>query len=152
MPVLPSFKAFVLAGACVMGTFGFAARADDLQSLLIDLPLPQPVETIDPTDICVEPDAVMLQVRSEALALGGRAVAMDAALDQQFSDEWRRRVHADPVPVGLILVHAFPDPRDREEIVVDTVEFDVEGCAMSRTMMPLGAWSTLVKVAAGTRA
>jgi hypothetical protein len=152
MPAHPLFRAFALAGACAIATIGFAARADDLQSLLIGLPMPQPVETIDPTDKCVEPDAVMLQFRSEALALGGTALAMDSALDQRFSDEWRRRVHASLVPVGLILVHAFTDPRDNETTVVDTVEFDVDGCAMSRTMMPLGAWSTLVKVAAGTPA
>ena len=152
MPVLPSFKAIALAAACVVGAFGVAARADDVQSLLIDLPLPQPVETVDPADNCVDPDAVMLQFRSEAQALGGKAVAMDAALDQEFSDEWRRRVHESPVSVGLILMHVFPDPRDSDEIVVDTVEFDLDGCAMSRTMMPLGAWSTLLKIAAGTPA
>jgi hypothetical protein len=150
MPARASLKSVALAGICLMALAGLAVRAESAESLLIDLPLPQPVEAVDPGNTCIEPDAVMLQFRTEAKALGGRTMAMDSAIDQKFANEWRRRLNEAPVAVGLILLHAFADPDAQAQLVVDTVEFDVDGCAISRTLMPLDAWAILVKAAEGT--
>ena len=70
-------------------------------------------------------------------------------LQQSFSDAWRVKALVAPVKVSSIVAHLFEGPA--EEWAADVIEFDANRCAMSRTLVPSGAWNELIKAALDAR-
>ena len=81
--------------------------------------------------------------------MGGKVVMLTDGLQQSFSDAWRVKALVAPVKVSSMLVHLFEGPAD--EWVADVIEFDGNRCAMSRTLVPSGAWNELIQAALDAR-
>ena len=99
---------------------------------------------------CLAPEKAVQRFQSEQSDVGGKVVMLAEGLQQSFSDAWRVKTHVTPVKVSSILVHLFEGPA--EQWVADVIEFDANKCAMSRTLIPGGAWNELIGAALGAQA
>ena len=115
---------------------------------------PTTVEVID-TDVfgtnqsCLAPEEVVHRFQADQDVMGGKVVMLTEGLQQSFSDAWRVKALVAPVKVSSIVAHLFEGPA--EEWAADVIEFDANRCAMSRTLVPSGAWNELIKAALGAR-
>ena len=115
---------------------------------------PTTVEVID-TDVfgtnqsCLAPEKVIHRFQADQNVMGGKVVMLTEGLQQSFSDAWRLKALVTPVKVSSIVAHLFEGPA--EEWAADVIEFDANRCAMSRTLVPSGAWNELIKAALGAR-
>jgi hypothetical protein len=89
-----------------------------------------------------------LQADQEVLT--GKLVMLTDGLQQSFSHLWRQRTHARQVPVSRVIALLLAD-ESQGQWKADVVEFDVNGCAMSRTLMPGNLWNVLLKAAIGVQ-
>jgi hypothetical protein len=80
-------------------------------------------------------------------AVGGEILALSGGLEQEFADQWRLAVGASPVDVSQVLAHIVP--AEDGDAIVDVVEIDAEGCALSRTLLSHTDWLTLLGVVRG---
>jgi hypothetical protein len=101
-----------------------------------------------PGQSCLPSEDVLERLETDRDATGGRLVLLSDGLQQSFSDVWRRKAHAETVPVSSIVAHLFPDETGTEWNA-DVVEFDARGCAMTRTLVPGDVWNALLRVAVG---
>jgi hypothetical protein len=134
-------------------TTGGSAIAGDTMFPMVELPRPhllvsaqQPVHP----SVCHSADQVTDALKSDQSSLGGRTVALTNGLDQAFSDAWRRRTDLPSVPVTLVVGHAFADP-GTSDVLVDTIEFGDDGCAITRTMLTVDAWNAILQSAVGIK-
>ena len=115
---------------------------------------PTTVEVID-TDVfgtnqsCLAPEEVVHRFQADQNVMGGKVVMLTDGLQQSFSDAWRLKALVAPVKVSSIVAHLFEGPA--EEWAADVIEFDANRCAMSRTLVPSGAWNELIKAALDAR-
>jgi hypothetical protein len=136
-----------LASVLAIGTSGYlytSARADD-----IVVPPPAPpsydlVAQFGSKSECVPMVAVARQMLIDQSKVGGRTLALTDGIDQAFADQWRHMAHAAPVKVKVVLAHGFAVGDASADVVIDTVEFDDHGCAISRTLLKSGAWDTIL--------
>jgi len=98
---------------------------------------------------CVAPEEVLHRFQADQDIMGGKVVMLTDGLQQSFSDAWRVKALVAPVKVSSMLVHLFEGPAD--EWVADVIEFDGNRCAMSRTLVPSGAWNELIQAALDAR-
>ena len=75
---------------------------------------------------------------------------LEDGLQQDFADEWRRETGVPKVGVSAVVAHLFDDGAGSG--TADVVEFDLEGCAMSRTLLSGADWTGLLRQAAGNSA
>jgi hypothetical protein len=80
-------------------------------------------------------------------AVGGEILALSGGLEQEFADQWRRAVGASPVDVSQVLAHIVP--AEDGGAIVDVVEVDAQGCALSRTLLSQTDWLALLGAVAG---
>jgi hypothetical protein len=144
-----------LASLLAIGTSGgvyASAHADDI------LPTPSPpsydlVAEFGTKAECVPIGTVARQMLLDEHRVGGRTLALTDGIDQAFADQWRRMAHAAPVKVKVVLAHGFTVGEAASDVVIDTVEFDEHGCAISRTLLRGTAWDTILHgVASGQKA
>ena len=115
---------------------------------------PTTVEVID-TDVfgtnqsCLAPEEVIHRFQADQNVMGGKVVMLTEGLQQSFSDAWRLKALVTPVMVSSIVAHLFEGPA--EEWAADVIEFDANRCAMSRTLVPSGAWNELIQAALDAR-
>jgi len=99
---------------------------------------------------CLPRQKVLERLEADQKSLGGKTVMLADGLQQSFSDVWRREAHVAPVKVSSVVAHLFSDDGG-SEWNADVVEFDADGCAMSRTLVPGDIWNTLLKTAIGVQ-
>jgi hypothetical protein len=80
-------------------------------------------------------------------AVGGEILALSDGLEQDFADQWRQAVGLSPVDVAQVFAHVVPTGDG--DAIVDVVEVDAEGCALSRTLLSETDWLTLLGVVTG---
>lgn len=97
---------------------------------------------------CLSRDDVVSQLSGEAKHYGGQVVVLEDGLEQSFADQWRREAHVPTVKVSSVVAHLFGD-RHEGDWSADVIEFDPQGCAMSRTMVPGDVWNDILKGAVG---
>jgi hypothetical protein len=129
-----------------------SARADDI----IQTPASPSYDLIQQfaeKSECLAFTTVARQMLLDQGVHGGRMVAFTNGMEQAFADEWRHLAHLAPVKVRLVLAHGFAVGDTPSDVVVDTVEFDANGCAISRTLLTSAAWNSILQgMAEGTRA
>jgi hypothetical protein len=97
---------------------------------------------------CLAPDLVLRHLQTERKAVGGKVVMLADGLQQSFSDLWRRKALVAPANVSIVVAHLFPDPTGTQWNA-DVIEFDVNRCAMSRTMISGDVWNSLLEASLG---
>jgi hypothetical protein len=144
-----------LASLLAIGTSGgvyASAHADDI------VPTPSPpsydlVAEFGTKAECVPIGTIARQMMLDEHRVGGRTLALTDGIDQAFADQWRRMAHVKPVKVNVVLAHGFAVGDTPSDIVIDTVEFDTQGCAISRTLLKGTAWDSILhSVADGLKA
>lgn len=95
---------------------------------------------------CLTDDDVVRRLNDEQRKVGGETVTLVDGLDQAFADEWRRQAALETVAVSAVFAHVIGDGGDA---IVDVVELDAKGCAMSRTLLTGDDWDYLLSRAAG---
>ena len=99
---------------------------------------------------CLQPQKVLERLQADQKTMGGKTVLLADGLQQSFADVWRHEAHVAPVKVSSVVAHLFSDDTG-DEWNADVVEFDAQGCAMSRTLVPGEIWNTLLKTAIGVQ-
>jgi hypothetical protein len=97
---------------------------------------------------CLTRDDVVAQLSGQAKSFGGQVVVLEDGLEQSFADQWRREAHVPTVRVSSVVAHLFGD-REEGDWQADVIEFDGQGCAMSRTVVPGDIWTDILKDAVG---
>jgi hypothetical protein len=92
---------------------------------------------------CIVPETILATMRADQAFLGGRTIALIEGADQNFVDQWRVLTQSDLVEVSLVLAHGFASPLNAQ-VLIDVVEFDTSGCALSRTLLPGESWNRIV--------
>src|SRR5262249_27443196 len=98
---------------------------------------------------CLPVETIARQMLLDQRKVGGRTIAMTQGMDQAFADQWREMAHVQSVKVKLVLAHGFAVGRSPSGVVVDTAEFDEQGCAISRTLLKSVAWDAILHGVAG---
>ena len=125
--------------AVTLATASYSPRAiDDIGhgAEVIDVPTPVVGNELfvsdGPGSACIERDQVIGVLYADQTDIGGQTVAILDGRDQAFADTWRDWVGLERVEVSGVVGHTYLD-RGKQEWMVDVVEFDASGCAMSRT-------------------
>lgn len=100
------------------------------------------------TPACLPASAVADRFSAEKARIGGETVMLGDGLEQSFADTWRREVAEERVKVSTVIAHVFADS-DGPGALADVVEFDANGCAMSRTILSGSEFDSLLVRAAG---
>ena len=134
-----------LASLIAIGTSGLyaSARADDV----IPTPLPPSYDLVAEFGTkaeCVPIQTVAREMMIDEHRVGGRTLALADGMDQAFADQWRHIAHLAPVKVRIVLAHGFAISSEPGDVVIDTVEFDEQGCAISRTLLKGNAWDAIL--------
>lgn len=134
------------ASLLAIGTSGVvyaSARADDI------IPTPAApsydlVSQFGTKSECVPVGTVAREMLLDQHKVGGRTLALTEGMDQAFADQWRHMAHMPPVRVKVVLAHGFAVGSAPSDVVIDTVEFDEQSCAISRTLLKSEAWDTIL--------
>jgi hypothetical protein len=124
-----------------------ALRVPELDIAGVDEPttIPPPLsgtDVFDANQSCVPPEEVLHRLQADQNAMGGKVVMLTEGLQQSFSDAWRLKALVAPVRVSSIVAHLFSTGTDWN---ADVVEFDVNRCAMSRTLVSGDVWNGLLE-------
>jgi hypothetical protein len=135
---LASLMAIGLAGGV-----SASARANDI------VPTPAPlsydlVAEFGTKAGCVPLATVTRLMLRDQRELGGRTITLADGMDQAFADQWRHMAHLAPVTVKMVLAHGFAVGRAPSDVLIDTVEFNEQGCAISRTFLKGTVWDTIL--------
>ena len=138
-----------LATAASTGVYGLAL-ADDI------VPTPTPpsydlVTEFGTKSECVPFVTVMHQMLLDQGKVGGKTLALTKGMEQAFADQWRAMAHMPAVKVKLVLAHGYATGPAPSDVVIDTVEFDDHGCAISRTLLKSAAWDAILHGVAGDK-
>jgi hypothetical protein len=98
---------------------------------------------------CVTETAVAEKLKSDEFKVGGKTVVLTDGLEQAFADAWRRHASLSVVPVHSVFAHIFALPPGSDVLLVDVVETDGKGCAMTRTLISGAVWKDLLQSAVG---
>jgi hypothetical protein len=93
---------------------------------------------------CVAQQTVAERMLGEEDADGGKTLALTDGMDQDFADEWRVLINVPKVEVRVVLAHGLESPRQRSATIIEVVEFDASGCAISRTRLSGAEWDRIV--------
>jgi hypothetical protein len=146
-----------VAGATLAAflTLGVSASADTAGTSTSNLPPPHPIGGLSPVGgagtPCVTPGSYMDAFKENKPPAGGKTIALTGGIEQAFSNAWRRHEGLEPISVALVVGYAYANPRD-DNIMVDTIEFGTDGCAVSRTLLSGDAWLALIRAASGIAA
>jgi hypothetical protein len=161
---LPMLAAFIAA----IGVAGYAIAESAGRSLVPNRlvsetehaiePAPAPVTGVllfDETELgagfdsgresCVTAAGVLGIFAREIEIVGGEIQTLSGRLQQDFADQWRQTAGLAPVDVSQVFAHVVPSQVG--DAVVDVVEFDTEGCALSRTLITGIEWVDLIEAA-----
>ena len=145
-------KADALVSSSEIKRLALKAPEGDLAGIDEPTTIEAPVSVTDvfgTNQSCLAPEEVVHRFQADQNVMGGKVVMLTDGLQQSFSDAWRLRALVAPVKVSSIVAHPFEGPA--EEWAADVIEFDANRCAMSRTLVPSGAWNELIKAALDAR-
>ena len=145
-------KADALVSSSEIKRLALKAPEGDLAGIDEPTTIEAPVSVTDvfgTNQSCLAPEEVVHRFQADQNVMGGKVVMLTEGLQQSFSDAWRLKALVAPVKVSSIVAHLFEGPA--EEWAADVIEFDVNRCAMSRTLVPSGAWNELIKAALDAR-
>lgn len=138
------------AGTWIFGVAGFAvaelwasARHESMVSHISE-PVPPPVvgqhlfadhaaASQGFAHTCLSADNVLHILARDVETVGGKIVIMADGVQQHFSDTWRALAGTSRVEISLVIAHVIPDSGG--DPIVDVVEIDGQGCALSRTLL-----------------
>ena len=103
-------------------------------------------DVFDTNQSCVSPEGVLDRFQADQKAMGGKVVMLAEGLQQSFSDAWRLKASVAPVRVSSVVAHVFSIGSDWH---ADVVEFDINRCAMSRTLVSGDVWNGLLQASRG---
>lgn len=92
---------------------------------------------------CIPADQMLGVFALDAEHLGGEILALGDGLQQAFADSWRKNVGLPAVPVTQVFAHVVPGQDGAS--IVDVVEIDENGCALSRTLLSMESWLEILK-------
>jgi hypothetical protein len=92
---------------------------------------------------CIPSDQILGVFALDVEHVGGEILALGDGLQQAFADSWRKNVGQPPVTVTQVFAHLVP--ADDGSTVVDVVEIDQNGCALSRTLLSMDHWLEILK-------
>jgi hypothetical protein len=98
-------------------------------------------DLFDANHSCVPPEEVLHRFQADQNTMGGKVVMLTEGLQQSFSDAWRLKAAVAPARVSSVVAHVFSIGTDWN---ADVVEFDVNRCAMSRTLVSGDVWNELL--------
>lgn len=162
-PSLPMLAVFITA----IGVAGHAIAESAGQDFVPDRfalerehaiePAPAPVTGVllfDETELgaldsgresCMTAARVLGIFAREIEIVGGEIQTLSGRMQQDFADQWRQTTGLTPVDVSQVLAHVVPSQDG--DAIVDVVEFDTEGCALSRTLITGIEWVDLIQAA-----
>jgi hypothetical protein len=73
-------------------------------------------------------------------------------LPRLFSDNWRHRLRIATIRVSAVVAQPLDVSQLGGGAALDVTEFDADGCAFSRTIMPVALWGEMLRAAAGVSA
>jgi len=88
-------------------------------------------------------------IASGSALKSGRVQLLAGDLPQAFADVWRRHLHLPKVPVSSVVGQPLNLASLGGGDAVDVTEFGADGCAITRTIMPLAIWMDLIRTASG---
>jgi hypothetical protein len=154
-------------GAWIFGVAGFAvaglwagATHEPMKSHVGE-PMPPPVvgqhlfaghaaaspgfESRGTAHTCLSADHVLHILARDVETVGGNIVIMADGVQQHFSDTWRALAGTGRVEISLVIAHVIPDSGG--DPIVDVVEIDGQGCALSRTLLAGSDFLDLIEFA-----
>jgi len=102
---------------------------------------------VDAPATCMPAEQILGVFALDVEAVGGEILALSGGLEQDFADQWREAVGMTPVDVSQVYAHVVP--AEDGDAVVDVVEVDSEGCALSRTLLSHSDWLELLGAVSG---
>jgi hypothetical protein len=148
-----------VGGALALTGYSFAAAARTVVLPPIDAsewheePAPTPTRAVPPTNdpagdpriegSCIPADQMLGVFALDVTHVGGEILALGDGLQQAFADSWRKTVGLPAVKVTQVFAHIVP--ADNGAAVVDVVEIDENGCALSRTLLSMDDWLEILK-------
>lgn len=97
-------------------------------------------------------DVIEHYILSESNLKSGNVKLLAGELPQLFSDNWRHRLHIPTIRVSAVVAQPLDLSRLGGGAALDVTEFDADGCAFSRTIMPAAMWGEMLRAAAGVSA
>jgi hypothetical protein len=94
---------------------------------------------------CVTAARVLGIFAREIEIVGGEIQTLSGRLQQDFADQWRQSAGLAPVDASQVFAHVVPSHDG--DAIADVVEFDTEGCALSRTLITGIEWVDLIQAA-----
>jgi hypothetical protein len=135
-----SKPAAYLGGMLALAAVGLLpAQAQNLVKAPVPLN-PDTVAGIGDKKECISPDRMLLQLRSDEYANGGKTLAMVDGANQTFANMWRDLAGGRKAEVSLILAQGYHRPSGES---VNIVEFDSSGCAFSETLISAADWNVI---------
>jgi hypothetical protein len=98
-------------------------------------------------EVCMPVGQILDIFALDVEAVGGEILSLSGGLEQEFADQWRRAVGMSPVDVSQVYAHVVPGLDG--DAIVDVVEVDAEGCALSRTLLSHADWLDLLGIVQG---
>lgn len=96
---------------------------------------------------CMPAEQILGVFALDVEAVGGEVLVLSGGLEQDFADQWREAVGMTPVDVSRVYAHVVP--AEDGDAIVDVVEVDGEGCALSRTLLSHNDWLELLGAVSG---
>jgi hypothetical protein len=160
-PIVHFLLATGLATGAVSANELYAARAPALATSTVEAhgePFPAPVMGGNILFVaaggdesgaskCLPVEQILGIFATDVEAVGGEIFALSGGLEQEFADQWRQAVGANPVDVSQVFAHVVPS--EDGEPIVDVVEVDANGCALSRTLLSQSDWLILLGAVQG---
>lgn len=81
---------------------------------------------------CLKQDEVVDLLSVELRAVGGQIIEVEKSFYPAFAEKWRHSTFLPPVRISGVIGHLFPIA---DGWMVDLVEFDLKGCAVTRTLI-----------------
>jgi hypothetical protein len=142
-------KADALISATELRRLALKVPGLDIAGIDEPMTLPAPISDTDvfgTNQGCVPPEKVIHQFQADQNEMGGKVVMLTEGLQQSFSDAWRLKALVAPTRVSSVVAHVFSTGTDWN---ADVVEFDINRCAMSRTLVSGDAWNSLLGASRG---
>lgn len=136
----------LLAAAAALAVAGFTlggtgpASAEPMPSPKMNPALSSGVQQTG----CITPASAISYLVKEGKVRGSKFLVLTDGIQQEFADAWRWRFDANPVPVALVVARIYRPSKDADARV-ETIEFGMNGCAMTWTSMPAGDFLSIMQ-------
>src|ERR1700730_18317983 len=152
-----------LAAAVAVAVSAPGAKAEewtrDSAGNILVPPAPNVAEKLfNPIDEARDPacpkkgEVILHYILSASDLKSGNVKLLAGELPQLFSDNWRRRLRMPTIRVSAVVAQPIDLSPLGGGAALDVTEFDADGCAFSRTIMPAAMWGEMLRAVAGVSA